>query len=178
VSPDELFQLWPDGTPAGFVAGGVIALKLFVPGEPMQADRPRGRVQYKNGKPWVQFYTERKHEEYLDLIARTLHQQVLALDVQGEGNRDFKLPLAGRILMDVRINKTKPKSYSKAIEYPVQKPDLDNYLKAVLDGLVRSRVILDDSAITDITTRKRFAGYGHPPGVEVDVTILPLGYWP
>lgn len=171
-----LFENYPEGTPGGFVAGDTICLKMFIPGEPVSADRPRGRVQYRNGTPYVQFYMPKKVETYVDLVATIAHQQAITMPITGEGRTDFKLPLKGRMLIDIRINKPKPKSYSKAIEYPVQKPDVDNYLKTVLDGLVRGHIIADDAPITDERSRKRFATYEHPAGVEIDLTVLPIAY--
>ena len=49
----------------------------------------------------------------------------------------------------------KPKSQSKKITLPVKRPDLDNYLKLLLDAL-NQYAIPDDSQIVDIDAHKKY----------------------
>jgi len=59
----------------------------------------------------------------------------------------------------------KPKSASKKVKYPVTRPDLDNYLKTLLDALNKF-AYPDDSQIVNIHAKKAFAKPGEPPRIE------------
>lgn len=128
---------------------------------------PRGK------KPFVQFYTEKKSADWERTVADQARAQVLSATVEGDG-ADFVLPLTGRVLMTVRFNLAKPKSYPKSVVHHTKKPDIDNLEKAILDGLVQGRIIEDDGLVTDSVTMKRYVEPGHPEGVEIDLTVLPL----
>jgi Holliday junction resolvase RusA-like endonuclease len=78
-----------------------------------------------------------------------------------------------RVLLTLRFNLPKPKSYPKRVVHHLKKPDIDNYAKALIDGLVKGRIIEDDGLVTDLTIQKRYLEPGHPEGVEVDLTALP-----
>lgn len=71
----------------------------------------------------------------------------------------------------IMVYKSIPKSFSKEKRrlaengkiLPVVKPDVDNYVKAVLDGL-NGILFLDDKLICDLSVGKRYSNY---PRVEV-----------
>ena len=71
----------------------------------------------------------------------------------------------------IMVYKSFPKSFSKEKRrlaesgkiLPVVKPDIDNYVKAVLDGL-NGILFLDDKQICDLLVGKRYSNY---PRVEV-----------
>lgn len=130
-------------------------------------------MRYSGGKPIVQFYPHQATVDWEDRVADMAQLQLRGLEVQGDG-RDFTLPLDGRVLLTIRYNLAKPASYPKRIVYPTKKPDLDNLNKALVDGLVKGRIIVDDAKVTDQTELKRYAGPGHPEGVEVDLTVVPV----
>lgn len=54
---------------------------------------------------------------------------------------------------------------------PVVKPDLDNYIKSLLDAL-HGIYWQDDALITDIVARKR---YGRQPRIEIEVKEIEQG---
>lgn len=125
-------------------------------------------------KPFAQFYADPRSAKYEQFVADQARSQVLAAEVVGDGNRDFTLPLSEcRVLMTVRFNLVKPVSYSKRVRHHTKKPDVDNYAKAVLDGLVKGKILADDGLVTDLTACKRYVEAGHPEGVEVDLTAIP-----
>lgn len=124
-------------------------------------------------KPYPQFYEEKAATEWQQVVADMAMLCVRAIPVQGEG-QDFTLPTSGRVLITVRFNMPKPVSYPKSVVHHVRKPDLDNLVKAVLDGLVKGRILEDDNCVTDMMVIKRYAEPGHPEGVEVDLTALPV----
>lgn len=161
-------------TPAAHVAGSSLSLKLYVWGAPVAQSRPRGRVVTPAGKrPFIQFYEEKKSADWQLEVAKQVREQVPLLQVTGDGS-DFVLPATGRVLMSIRFNIAKPVSYPKSVVHNTRKPDVDNLGKAVLDGIVKGRIIEDDNLVTDLVVYKRYANVEHPEGVEIDLTVLPI----
>lgn len=76
----------------------------------------------------------------------------------------------------IMVYKSIPKSFNKEKRrlaesgkiLPVVKPDVDNYVKAVLDGL-NGILFLDDKLICDLSVGKRYSNY---PRVEVTAWII------
>lgn len=158
------------GVPEAFVAGLALNLKLYIWGTPVPQARPRGRVVAPQGrKPFVQFYEEKKSSDWQDEVAFQARKQIMGIPVTGG---DFKLPAKGRVLMTIRFNVNKPKSYPASVVYPTKKPDIDNLAKAVMDGLVKGGIIEDDNMVTDLLAYKRYVSLDHPEGVEIDLTVL------
>ena len=149
-----------------------LSLKLYVDGKAEPQARPRGRVvaPKHGGKPWVQFYEEKKSSDWQEQVAVQTRAQIPKIEVHGDG--DFTLPAEGRVLMGIRFNLEKPKSYPASVIHHTRKPDVDNLAKAVMDGLVKGRILKDDNMVTDLTVYKRYATPDHPPGVEIDLTII------
>lgn len=151
---------------------------LFVPAdethkiEPLHRHRVRV-VNPKGGKPWPQVYPDKRSVDWEDYIAESVELQLRATPTEGSGP-DFILPLADmRILLNLRFNLLKPASYPARVQWNLKKPDIDNYGKCVIDGLVKARLIKDDGLITDLSVQKRYVEPGHPYGVEIDLTALP-----
>ena len=133
------------------------AMKLVIMGEPVAAGRPR----FSNRGGFVKAYDPKKSREYKALIKEQALQQ-LSKDYQS-----FDCP----ITVDINVYRSIQKSISKK-EYdrrlsnevrPTVKPDTDNYIKIILDGL-NGLVWLDDNQITDIAAHKY---YSDEPRVEV-----------
>jgi Holliday junction resolvase RusA-like endonuclease len=173
AAPAPLAEPHPAGFPAAFTVGDAVNLRLFIAGRPHFKERPRARVLYPRGggRPQPQIYTAAATRNWEDRVAMLAKAQIGAIEVDGE---DFTVPLAGRILMVIRFNLPKPPSYPRRVVYPLKKPDDDNLSKALVDGLVKGRILLDDSRITDKYSMKRYAEPGHPEGVEVDITSYPV----
>lgn len=85
---------------------------------------------------------------------------------------DNRVPcITTALRVELIIYKSIPKSFSKKKRelanegkiYPVVKPDIDNYVKAVLDGL-NGVLFVDDKQIVDFRAVKR---YSDSPRVEV-----------
>lgn len=106
-----------------------------------------------------------------DTVAHWAKQQIMKVPPMGEG-QDFRLPLDGRIVLTLRFNMHKPVSYPKTVIHHTKKPDVDNLAKAVLDGLAKGRIIVDDNSVTDSYAYKRYEVPGHPEGVEIDMTVV------
>jgi len=84
--------------------------------------------------------------------------------------------LEGAVLVELRIVLSIPQSKSKRWKaqavagevFPTKKPDMDNVIKAIYDGL-NGVVWKDDVQVVDAFVRKR---YGEVPGVHVRVVPL------
>ncbi|CAI3798597.1 hypothetical protein DBADOPDK_02072 [Pseudomonas sp. MM223] len=84
--------------------------------------------------------------------------------------------LEGAVMVEMRIVLAIPQSMSKKRKaqaiagelFPTKKPDMDNVIKAIYDGL-NGVVWKDDVQVVDAFVRKR---YGEVPGVHV--RIVPL----
>lgn len=142
---------------------------------PVHKERAQARVLTpKGGRPRPQIYTPAMTVAWEDHVGEQAQKQLLGLEAQGDGE-DFLLPLDGyRFITVMRFNMHKPKSYPARIVHHTRKPDRDNLEKAVLDGLVKGRIIADDNAVTDGYSYKRYATPDHPQGVEIDLTAIPV----
>ena len=142
------------------------------PVEPLH--RHRVRVMTPKGrKPVPQMYADPRSAKWEDYVAEQVIDQLTTTPTEGEG-QDFVLPLQDmRVLMTLRFNLNKPKSYPARVVHHTKRPDIDNYSKAVIDGLVKARILKDDGMITDLGIQKRYVEPGHPYGVEIDLTALP-----
>jgi Holliday junction resolvase RusA-like endonuclease len=161
--------------PAAVVAGSVVALTIYIPGLTRPSGRPRARVVQAAGKkPFVQMYPDNQSRDWADEAVDILQRQIARIEVTeipGQGN-DFTLPFTGRVMLTMRFNIKKPISYPANVVNMVRKPDLDNLAKAVLDAMVKARIIEDDNLVTDLSLSKRYVEPGHPEGCEIDLTAF------
>ncbi|BBH13391.1 RusA family crossover junction endodeoxyribonuclease [Chromobacterium haemolyticum] len=134
-------------------------ISFFVPGAPVGKGRPK--VSSRGGK-FARMYTPEKTANYESLIA-------LAAQEAMDGNPLISGPADVEISMFLPV----PTSWSKKKQaaalqgqvYPTKKPDADNVIKAIFDG-INGVVWVDDVQACDIVVRKRYAD---KPGVEVTV---------
>lgn len=134
-------------------------ISFFVPGAPVGKGRPK--VSSRGGK-FARMYTPEKTANYESLIA-------LAAQEAMDGNPLIAGPADVEISMFLPV----PTSWSKKKQaaallgqvYPTKKPDADNVIKAIFDG-INGVVWVDDVQACDIVVRKRYAD---KPGVEVTV---------
>lgn len=176
----SLFADHPAGFPAVVAAGRAISLRLFIPADADDAQkveplhRHRVRILTPAGqKPRPQIYADPRSAEWEEYVSDQATEQLRATPTEGEGE-DFLLPLRDmRVLLMLRFNLPKPKSYPARVVHHTKKPDIDNYAKGVIDGLVKARIMADDGMITDLSIKKRYIAPGHPEGVEIDLTALP-----
>lgn len=142
-------------------------IDFIVYGQPQGKGRPRvGRAGAH-----VRMFTPQKTLAYEGLVA---HCGAVAM----AGQPLVEGPVELRMLIDVQI----PASWSKKKQaqalageiLPTTKPDVDNVIKAIGDGL-NGVVWKDDVQITDVITRKRYA---EKPQVRVMVRpAVMAGAW-
>ena len=102
----------------------------------------------------VRQYTPKKTTNSEAMIKALIRTEVLKL-----GNFEAGVPLR----VDATFYREKPKSAPRRVTMPVSKPDLDNYLKLLLDAL-NKYIFPDDNQIVSVNMKKRF---GNPPRIEV-----------
>lgn len=140
-----------------------MSITFFVPGIPVAKARSRaGRT--RDGRP-VQ-YTPPATKSY---EARVAWAGKAARDAEGASE-----PFSGPIRLTLCVTIACPKSWSQrrqtqahgAAIAATKRPDLDNYVKAIKDGL-NGIVWQDDSQVVELVARKR---YGPEPGVRVMIS--------
>jgi crossover junction endodeoxyribonuclease RusA len=83
-----------------------------------------------------------------------------------EAKKNHCKPMEGPLRMVLTFRLKKPKSAPKSRIWPVVRPDLDNFTKAIKDGL-NEICYKDDSQIVVLEAKKEYAKEGFSPGVLV-----------
>jgi len=133
-----------------------MTVSFFVPGEPVAQGRPR--MTTINGRP--RMFDAPKSANYKALVAMLASKEM-----------DGREPMVRPVEVTVTIYKAVPQSWSKKRRMlalsgqirPVGRPDIDNYIKAVFDGL-NQIVFQDDRLVTKVTATKM---YSTTPGLSV-----------
>lgn len=136
-------------------------VQFVVPGEAVGKGRPR--VTTIGGH--ARMFTPKKTANYESLIAVAAQQAM----------QDREL-IAGPVMVELRIKVAIAASWSKkktqaALDgevMPTKKPDADNVLKAICDG-INGIVFKDDVQVVNVSMSKRFSA---TPGVDVKITPL------
>ncbi|NMZ78422.1 RusA family crossover junction endodeoxyribonuclease [Pseudomonas mandelii] len=136
-------------------------VSFFVPTEPVGKGRPR--VSTIGGH--ARMFTPKKTANYETLISMAAQQAMQGREL-----------LAGPVLMELAIRVSVAASWSKkktaealqGLVMPTKKPDADNILKAICDG-INGIVFKDDVQVVNVSLSKRFS---ETPGVTVRVVPL------
>jgi len=139
------------------------AITFTIPGEPVAKGRPRSFVRGGH----VAHYTPEKTARYENLV-KLAAQQAMA----------GRLPLEGAVYLVVRASMGIPVSWSvkrriaaaSGTVTPTKRPDLDNIVKAVKDGL-NGVAWRDDAQVIELHAIKR---YSATPSVYVQVMEAPI----
>lgn len=135
------------------------SVSFTVPGEPVGKGRPRATTRGGHAS----LYTPAKTVAYEGLIAHAAQQAMAGAP-----------PVECACAVQLSITVSVPASWSKKKQaaallgevLPTKKPDADNVVKAVFDGM-NGVVWRDDVQAVDLAVRKR---YGATPGVFVRVS--------
>lgn len=133
------------------------AISFTVPGEPVAKGRARAFV--RNGH--VAHYTPEKTARYENLV-RLAAQQAMAgrLPIEGAVN----LTVVAYLGIPVSWSLKKQRAAAVGEVFPTKKPDLDNILKAIKDGM-NGVAWRDDAQVVQVVASK---DYGQP---RVEVTV-------
>ena len=126
-------------------------LNIVIPFAPVAKARARSVITKHNK---IRHYTPQKTKVFENAISVFARQVI-------------KKPYVCPIRLNCTFYIETPKSWSKkkrleALEgriLPTSRPDLDNYVKAVLDGL-NEILYNDDSQVIEISARKKYNGHG------------------
>ena len=133
------------------------AVSFTVPGDPVP--KARARAAIRRGR--ITHYTQAQTVAYEQAVASAAKQAMGRC-----------VPISGPVSLSLRITCPIPASWSKkrqeaAIGSPkVSKPDIDNYIKCVMDGC-NGVLWTDDSQVTELF--RCIKVYGLAPGVLVEV---------
>ena len=137
------------------------AVEFLIPGQPVA----KGRPKFARRGNFTTTYTPEKTVNYETLV------KLSAAEVMA-GNAPMVGPLHLRLVINLQI----PQSWSKKRQAMAEagqiaatkKPDADNVLKAVKDGM-NAIVYCDDAQVVELAITKR---YSITPGVHVVVTQI------
>lgn len=111
---------------------------------------PKGRVRFSNGHAWTPAKTRYAEEAIADML-------------RSDGAVLFPRDTALQVRVTCIVER--PKSLPKSAIYPTKRPDLDQYVKLVLDA-GNGVLWVDDAQITTVISSKF---YGDPPGIIIEV---------
>ncbi len=119
-------------------------VSFTVPGAP----RGKGRPRIARRGDFVRAYTDDKTAAYENLVA-------MSASTAHRG----RPPMDGPLKVTALFYMPRPKSAPKRVILPATKPDLDNMVKAVLDGCNQAGIWADDSRVVCLHAVKM---YGNP----------------
>lgn len=126
-------------------------LKFFIPGNPVSKGRPR----FVRIKRFVKTYTPEKTEKWERLVALISAKQRFQRELPTcplRATMTFYLP--------------RPKSLPKKTEHHTKKPDLDNLIKSVIDGM-QGVLFYSDSQIYMVNALKMYSVKNQGVAVEL-----------
>jgi len=123
----------------------VIRIKIKM--EPIPKGRPK--MAMANGRVWT--YTPTKTQKAQDYLSEYLARH---------SDKAFSCHIP--VKLSAVFYRTKSKALPRQDVLPVRKPDLDNFLKLLVDAM-NGVLIADDAQITTMLVRKRWThnGYGY-----------------
>lgn len=139
-------------------------LTFYVPGDPVAKARARTVRTSKGG---VRSFTPAKTVRWEDWIALNADQALEKMIGTFEG------PVA----LDVKVYLRRPPSRPKKYVWPDKRPDIDNYVKAVMDGLQKAGVWKDDAQVVQLQASKEYAQIpgkttSRRPGIRVTIQAI------
>ncbi len=139
-------------------------LKLVIPGPPVAKGRPR--ISTRGG--FARAYTPAKTQRYEDLIKSRAFD---AMSGRAPVNVAMAVDVVAFVAIPQSLSKVKRAAAIVGTLRPVTRPDLDNYVKAALDGM-NGVVFRDDSLVTNLAVRKL---YSETPRLEITAFVIGEG---
>ncbi len=133
-------------------------LAFTAPGDPV----PKGRPRFARGGKFVRTFTPAATLRYEERIAAYARDQVDA----APAGFPLDCPVRAELVCVFRRHASR-----KQAAHMDRKPDLDNVVKAILDGLANGGAIKTDSRVVEIQARKE---YGDLPETRVKLFTLDI----
>ena len=128
-------------------------VEITIPGEPRPKLRARFAVRPINGRPTPVPYTPTKTRDYENLVKMAAHEAMA-------GEAPFDEALVASVVVYLPIPESWSKKKKRMAELgevaPASRPDLDNFVKAAIDGCNKI-VFIDDSRIAKMFAEKRYS---------------------
>lgn len=132
----------------------MMIMKFTILGEPT----PKGAMKAVFAKGFMHKYLPAKTRDAMDNMRAQIVSQLPS---------DF-IPYESPIAVHIQVFRSKPKSAKKTVKHPSKRPDLDNYIKAILDSM-NTIVFQDDAQICYLEASKL---YDEKPRVEIWIDLM------
>lgn len=151
------------------------SLSFVVLGQPCAKGRPRGARQGEG----VRMYTPKRTRQYEARVAAAAREAAEAVGGWTVGAR-VPVRVEVRAIFDrpLRLFRVKDGTERRPM---TRRPDLDNVVKAVLDGIDQTAIWTDDAQVVEVVAVKEYAAIldraariAELPRVEVTILVLPL----
>jgi Holliday junction resolvase RusA-like endonuclease len=124
---------------------------------------PKGRPRFRSMGKFVQTYTDTKTRDFEKTVAEASKH---AMGASEPLKTPLKVFLQFTLPIPASVTKKRLKSILDGLEVHTKKPDLDNLIKATIDGM--DKIVFDnDSQIVNISATKK---YGSCPRTDILVT--------
>lgn len=134
-------------------------IKFSVSGNPRPRQSVRSRIGEKgDGSQFIHHY-QKKNDPAAQWMERLRTMAKLHAPEK---------PLDGPLFMKVDIRRQKTATYKKSDQWPHRRPDIDNYLKPLLDSFT-GVLYTDDARICQLLVIKKFSD---SPGVDIEIYEL------
>lgn len=110
-------------------------------------------------------YDPPKSKQYKQLIVACVNEQLPTLKLE----KPLKIGIKVYRPIQKSISKKEHTLRANNIHLPAVKPDLDNYIKGILDGLSMANIWTDDNLVCEISAIKR---YGEHPRTEIEISEI------
>lgn len=137
----------------------LMELSFTIPGEAVPQCRPR--FTHNGGRP----YQTKKVLDYKQLVKYLAEQ---ALNGRPLTEKALRLEVEFYTTIPVSTTKKKRQLIDTGVIFPTKKPDVDNVVKSLMDGMNKV-VYYDDTQVVDLVIHKR---YSDKPRLEVKITEI------
>jgi Holliday junction resolvase RusA-like endonuclease len=144
-------------------------LTFTVPGRPVAKGRPR----FARRGDYVTTYTPDATVRYEDLVA-FYGREAMRLGNAGCTSEPVRVELVAVFPRPGRLNRRKDPAGRMVMDSRAAGTDIDNVAKAILDGLQRGGLLVDDKQVVELLARKVYAAKGEEACVEVVVELVGL----
>ena len=127
-------------------------ISLHIDLAPVAKSSPRALVFGGRGR----IYTSAKTKNYMAAVQRQVADAL---------PEDWR-PLSRALSVSVTFFIAPARTVKRA--FPTPRPDIDNYIKSLFDGLTKAEIWVDDSLVCDIVAKKR---YGEP-GISIVIAEI------